>query len=182
MATIAGNIRRRLKACEKMGICSGHAPQDRAIFNDWQVPVPIFSQALRLAVALCFVVFVVACGSDNRPPRFPVQGQVFVEGKPAHRAIVWFHPVNPAEPGSPRPRGVVDKAGEFRMGTYDSKDGVPAGKYRVGISWTGPVKSGDEDGPSLISRRYQDPLKSGIPVVEVQSEPTTLPAFKLTKR
>jgi hypothetical protein len=148
MATIAGNIRRRL----------------------------------RLAVALCFVVFVVACSSDNRPPRFPVQGQVFVEGKPAHRAIVWFHPVNPAEPGSPRPRGVVDEAGEFRMGTYDSKDGVPAGKYRVAISWTGPVKSGDEDGPRLIPRRYQDPSKSGIPVVEVQSDSTTLPAFQLTKR
>ena len=137
---------------------------------------------LRLALAFCFLVFVVACSSDKRPPRFPVQGQVFVEGKAAHRAIVWFHPVDPVEPGRPRPRGVVDQAGEFRMGTYDSKDGVPAGKYRVAIVWTGPVKSGDEDGPSLISRRYQDPTKSGIPVVEVQSGPTTLPAFKLTKR
>jgi hypothetical protein len=141
-----------------------------------------FRRRLRLALALCFLVLVVSCSSDKRPPRFPVQGQVFVEGKPAHRAIVWFHPVDPVEPGSPRPRGVVDQAGEFRMGTYDSNDGVPTGKYRVAISWTGPVKSGDEDGPSLISRRYQDPVKSGIPVVEVQEGPTTLPAFKLTKR
>lgn len=137
---------------------------------------------LRLALALSFVVFVVACSGDKGPPRFPVQGRVFVDGKAAHRAIVWFHPVDPVEPGSPRPRGIVDQAGEFRMGTYDSKDGVPAGKYRVAIAWTGPVKSGDQDGPSLIPFRYQDPAKSGIPVVEVQSGPTTLPPFKLTKR
>src|ERR1700738_2625035 len=154
-------------------------------FDENPVVAPMarnFWGRLRLALACCFLIFVVACSSDTRPPRFPVQGQVFVEGKPAHRAIVWFHPVDPVEPGSPRPRGVVDQAGEFRMGTYDSKDCVPVGKYRVAISWTGPVKSGDEDGPSLIPRRYQDPAKSGIPVVEVQSESTTLPAFQLTKR
>ena len=135
-----------------------------------------------LALFPCLLVLIVSCSADRRPARFPVQGQVFVEGKPAHKAIVWFHPVDPVEKGSACPRGVVDKAGEFRMGTYDSSDGVPAGKYRVAISWTVPPKSGDVDGPSLIPLRYQDPLKAGLPVVEVQSEPVTLPKYQVSKR
>ena len=37
-----------LRACEKMGTGSGHPERILDIFNDWPVPVPILSQALRL--------------------------------------------------------------------------------------------------------------------------------------
>jgi hypothetical protein len=37
--------------CEKMGTGYGQAAQDRGIFNDWPVPVPIFSQAKKWGLA-----------------------------------------------------------------------------------------------------------------------------------
>jgi hypothetical protein len=122
-----------------------------------------------------------SCGKSNHPPLVAIQGQVFLENKPAHRAVVWLHPVEPPEPPCPRPRGVVDEEGNFCIGTYKPKDGAPAGKYRVAIFWRAPVQRGDEDGPSLIPRRYMDAAASGLPEVEVRTEPVTLPAFHLTK-
>jgi hypothetical protein len=110
-----------------------------------------------------------------------VQGQVFLEKKPAHGAVVWFHPVGTAAPGTRRPFGVVDQDGSFVMGTHKSKEGVPAGKYRVAIFWRTPVKSGDEAGESLIPYRYMDPAQAGLPEVEVQEDPLELSPFHLTR-
>ena len=132
------------------------------------------------AVVCCLVMSLCSCSRYNRPPLVPVQGQVFLESTPAHKAVVWFHPVGPVQPGSPRPRGVVDRDGSFTMGTHKSGDGAPAGKYRVAIYWKAPVRSGDQDGESLIPYRYMDPDESGLPLVEVQEDPVTLPPFRLT--
>jgi len=131
-------------------------------------------------LGLCPMLLIVSCGKSNHPPTFPVEGQVFVERRPAYKAIVWFHSVEPVEPGSPRPHAVVDKDGSFAMGTYAANDGVPAGKYRVAVYWRVPPKSGDEDGESLIPSHYMDPAKSGLPEVEVADEAVTLPPFRLT--
>jgi len=125
------------------------------------------------------MVFLASCGK-GQPPLVPVEGQVFLDKRPAHGAIVWFHPVDPVEPGAPRPRGMVNADGDFSLGTHKTGDGVPPGKYRVSIYWRAPVKSGDESGDPLIPERYSDPLQSGLPVVEVQHDPVTLPAFFLT--
>jgi hypothetical protein len=136
---------------------------------------------LRLTLACCSLLVLASCGQNQRPALVAVQGQVFLENTPAHRAVVWLQPLEPALPAAPRPRGVVDEDGNFSVGTYKPKDGAPAGKYRAAIFWRAPVKAGDEDGPSLIPERYMDAATSGLPVVEVQSEPVTLPAFRLTK-
>jgi hypothetical protein len=123
---------------------------------------------------------IVSCRNDGRPPLIPVQGQVFLDSKPAYKAVVWFHPIEACPPGTPLPRGVVDQDGSFAAGTYKSKDGIPAGKYRIAIYWKRAAKSGDQDGESLIPIRYTDPAQSGLPVIEVDQEPITLPAFRLT--
>jgi hypothetical protein len=140
------------------------------------------NRCLGVLLAIGIVVGLPSCNKDNRPPLVQVQGQVFLENVPAHKAIVWFHPVEPVDPGAPRPHGVVDKQGDFVVGTYKSDDGAPAGKYRVAVYWRRPGRSGDEEGESLIPYRYMDPAQSGLPEVEVAQDPVTLPAFRLTTR
>jgi hypothetical protein len=121
------------------------------------------------------------CG-DGKPPLYPAEGQVFVEKKPAKGALVWLHPVTPPEgKAPPRPHARVEADGSFRMGTYTTGDGVPPGKYRVTISWTEEVKSGDMDGKNLLPDRYQSPEKSGLPVVEIKEGTNQLPPFHLTR-
>jgi hypothetical protein len=136
----------------------------------------------RLWVAFGLLSGLPSCSKDNRPPLVHVEGQVFLESIPAYKAIVWFHSVDWVDPGEPRPHGVVDKQGNFVVGTYKSKDGAPAGKYRIAVYWRRPGRSGDEEGESLIPYRYMDPAQSGLPVVEVEQDPITLPAFRLATR
>jgi hypothetical protein len=136
---------------------------------------------LSFVLKLCFLLCLTSCGKDKRPPLVPVEGQVFLENIPAHKAIIWFHAVEPVEPGMPRPHAVVDKDGNFVVGTFNSSDGAPPGKYRVAIYWTNPGEIGDEDGENLIPLRYMDPETSGLPVVEIEEGPVTLPAFRLTR-
>jgi hypothetical protein len=136
----------------------------------------------RIGLFLAIVVPLFGCGctSDKRP-LYPVEGQVFVEKKPAPGAIVWLHPVDATDAQLPKPHGKVDKDGSFRLGTYSSADGAPAGKYRVLISWNEAVKSGDEDGKSLLPARYQSLENSGLPVVEIKEGPNRLAPFHLTR-
>jgi hypothetical protein len=128
------------------------------------------------------ILSLASCSKDNRPPLVPVQGQVFLEDRPAHKAVVWFHPVEQVELGCPHPRGVVDQQGEFVVGTYKIGDGAPAGRYRISVYWRTPAKSGDEAGETLIPYRYMDPAQSGLPEVEVDQDPIILPAFRLKAR
>jgi hypothetical protein len=148
------------------------------------VAAPKISVLRRVDLWLAFGLFMslASCSKDNRPPLVRVQGQVFLEERPAHQAVVWFHPVEPDEPGSPHPRGVVDQHGSFVMGTYKTGDGAPAGRYRVTVCWRTVAKSGDEAGDSFIPYRYMDPAQSGLPEVEVDQDPITLPAYRLKAR
>jgi hypothetical protein len=141
---------------------------------------PTTGATVALLLALCSMTLLASCGKDRRPRLVTVQGQLFLENKPAHKAMVWLHSVEPVPPGTPRPRGIVDEEGSFVVGTYDTRDGAPAGKYRIAIYWKAPGKSGDEEGESVIPYRYMDPATSGLPVIEVESDPVTLPAFHLT--
>jgi hypothetical protein len=119
------------------------------------------------------------CG-DSKQPLYPAEGQVFFEKKPASGAVVWLHSVDAADPKLPKPHARVDKDGNFRLGTYQVGDGAPPGKYRVLIVWNEEVKSGDEQGKSLLPARYQNLEKSGLPLVEIKEGPNQLPPFYLT--
>jgi hypothetical protein len=133
----------------------------------------------------CVVVVMSGCGAgENRPPVHPVKGQLFVNKKPAHKAVVWLHPENdlPADgkgPAAPRPHARVAEDGSFDVSTYNPGDGAPAGRYRVTVFWTKDTGAGDSDGPSLLPPRYGDPKTAGLPVVEVKAGPNVLPPLHL---
>jgi hypothetical protein len=139
-------------------------------------------RVLRCTLVVGSVLLSTSCNSKvERPELFPVQGQLFLEKRPAHKASLFFHPVGESGPATPRPHATVDESGNFEVGTYQANDGAPPGRYKVTVIWRNPPKAGDEDGETLIPLRYMDPAKSGLPMVEIQARPNTLPPIRLTK-
>jgi hypothetical protein len=85
-------------------------------------------------LTLTLALLSTAC-ANGRKPVYPVRGKVFVEGKPAAKALVTFHPVADKSPETIRPVGEVDDQGQFTLTTYANGDGAPEGEYEVAISW-----------------------------------------------
>jgi hypothetical protein len=114
------------------------------------------------------------CGSGpNLKPVYPVDGSLFVRGKPAAGAVLTFHPL-PLETGRPtalRSRGTVSEDGSFRLTTYNTDDGGPEGEYVVTVYWPGKrsaaaAESGESADlpPDQLGFRFMDPSASTIKV------------------
>src|SRR5262249_36217051 len=87
---------------------------------------------------LVAVVAVTGCSANAETPRkpvHPVRGSIFVDGQPAADAFVLFHPVSDPDRYPTKAFGRVGKDGSFRLSTYDTGDGAPAGDYAVTITW-----------------------------------------------
>jgi hypothetical protein len=134
-----------------------------------------------------------ACCSCSRGGKalHPVSGKVFVEGKPAAKALVVFHPLNDQGPEVVRPRAVVRRDGSFQVYTYVAGDGAPAGDYvvtvrgsklppPVGPPTTRRKKKKDVPGPE-VPVRYEDPATSKLHA-HVKEGPNELPPFNLDGR
>lgn len=87
----------------------------------------------RLFALLCgFLLPIAGCADDGRPQLIEATGTVRLNGEPVADALIFFMP----EVGNPvmRPsRATTDAQGNFRLGTYNKEDGIPPGKYKVGI-------------------------------------------------
>ncbi|HUY87864.1 MAG TPA: carboxypeptidase regulatory-like domain-containing protein [Pirellulales bacterium] len=136
---------------------------------------------LYLGVAL--IALQAACQKKvERLPVFPVRGKVLVEGQPAAGARVGFYPLD--DPFAPKPQAQVGADGSFRLSTYETGDGAPAGRYGVTIAWPGPNPrsngEGDEEieGPDRLRGRYSDPQTSKWKI-EVGSQPLELEPFNV---
>jgi len=69
-------------------------------------------------------------GGADRPAMVPVSGTVNYNGSPVEGATVTF-----ASETSPRSStGETDSSGKFRLTTFDTNDGAPAGEYIVTIT------------------------------------------------
>jgi hypothetical protein len=121
-------------------------------------------RSLSIAVfGMAFMVCPLGCGKSEKPV-YPVQGQAFVQKKPAVGALVIFTPKENAEREKwpmGYPRGNVQADGSFKLTTYRPDDGAPAGNYAVTVYWGSPgsdeVREGD-----LLQGRYVDPATSKI--------------------
>lgn len=121
-----------------------------------------------------------ACG-ESRKKVYPVSGEVFVDGKPAPDAFVFFHPVN--QPDIHVPFAQVDENGKFQIATYMSADGIPAGEYIVCFEWrerSGLLKQ-NFDGPDRLGGRYYDKSKSQYRVT-IGKGPMTLDRYDLKSK
>src|SRR5262245_24227687 len=84
------------------------------------------SMATRVAF-LIYVVLVAGCGSQTTSP---VEGVVLMDGKPVVGASIQFVPQGKGRDAT----GETDKSGQFVMSTYQPRDGVLPGSYKVVIS------------------------------------------------
>jgi len=111
---------------------------------------------------------------------YPVKGQLFVKGQPAAGAQIVLRPPNPDDWPDGFPRAAVAADGSFDVETYGDKDGAPAGKYMVVVTWTTTPAQPDAEDNEMIDRldgRY-DAANSKL-TAKVEAGPTTLPAIRL---
>lgn len=129
------------------------------------------------------MVFAIGCGnaSSNLPTCYPVSGKVLIDGKPAVRATVVFHPQAPWDDGKLYGgQTLTGDNGDFRLTTFSAGDGVPTGEYIVTIIAPWVSKNGQDVAvPDLLNQRYATPDKSPLKV-QVEQSPLELPPFELT--
>src|SRR5271170_1530653 len=110
-------------------------------------------------------------GLGGRLPTHPVSGSVFADGKPAAGAVVQLTGVGDPALAGLFPHAIVDQAGAYRLTTYRSDDGAPAGTYDITLRWPAPPAPGQDQGPDRYAGRYAErPLRR----VEIKAGNNTL--------
>src|SRR5689334_22199991 len=76
----------------------------------------------------------------QRLPTWPVEGQVFINGKAATGLFVLLHFTGEQlQPNDLRnrliPFGKVDDQGRFEIGTFLDQDGAPEGRYAIALEY-----------------------------------------------
>jgi len=135
----------------------------------------------RLPTVLCALALgLTSCRRSGQEAVYPVTGKVFFNGRPAEGAIVSFVSRDPSDPAARRPGGQVAPDGSFRLSTYASFDGAPAGQYAVTISYPSPEQkeNGENAGPDLLQGRYADPKTTPL-VADVKRGENHLEPFQL---
>jgi hypothetical protein len=114
------------------------------------------------------------CAGPRRVKVHPVQGKLLVGGQPAADAKVAFHPIGQAGPLARLPVATTAADGSYRLMTYVSGDGAPAGEYAVTVVWPDSSQPHDEcaDGVAhdRLKGRYADPDRSPLRVTVVPDE------------
>ena len=116
--------------------------------------------AIVAGATLWALIATAGCGRRHAPrvPVHVVSGQVFVAGKPAEGAEVYFYAKTSIEGLTTAPAVRVNADGSFQPGTYDAHDGLPAGEYELFILW--PKRSiveGEEvSGDDQLQGRYSN--------------------------
>ncbi len=130
---------------------------------------------------LAAVLVLTGCGKGEpaRIPVFPVSGQVRVEGDSASGAVVVFHSVSKATPPA---IATADREGRFKLTTYDTGDGAPAGEYAVTVSLRKLIsKEGSSiAGPNVLPEKFASPTTTPFKVT-VAATPNELKPFVVTK-
>lgn len=147
-------------------------------------PHCVVIHTLIVLFAALFFATLSGCGSDSKVPVYPVTGKVFYKGEPAEGALVVFYPVGhekvAKEKIEPRPSGMVDEEGAFKLTTHETNDGARAGDYQISIVWFkgnalddqeptfgGPGKEGTAGTKDVLNRKYAEPSKSGLKALVV---------------
>ena len=142
---------------------------------------------MKRIASLSLLLAVMGCSESINQTTYPVQGEVRLDGKPFKGVTVVFRPVDKTNfKRQEIPQGITDENGKYSIHTYTSKDGAPAGEYKVGLAFMQPL---DEEGGDQVKRdasqltfppKYADPETSGLKAT-VEKKSSTIPTFELTK-
>jgi hypothetical protein len=115
---------------------------------------------LRRWAIIVAITFIAGCADSRPTPLYPVAGKVLVNGLPAAGAMVAFHPLNEIHGSGCLPVGTTDDDGTYRLTTYATGDGAPAGEYAVTVIWPdGTPHDCSDEGTlkhDLLKGRYAD--------------------------
>jgi hypothetical protein len=136
-------------------------------------------------LAVVLAIAVAGCArTETRKPVFAISGKATFQNEPMAGAMISFHPLNDPGPRALRAQATVNRDGTFRMTTYDTGDGAPAGEYAVTVYWPSPrpakPKSADpsalgeeeEITPDRLKRQYAVPATTKLRAV-VREEANT---------
>ena len=141
----------------------------------------IFGQFMMVAAA----GFCVGCGDSGpeRIPTYPVVGKVLVDGEPVEMLAIRCVRLSEADNENPTLSQAFTAAdGTFKIGTYESKDGVPEGEYALTFQWGEWNHYSHSYGGDKLNDRYSDPTKSAIKFEVAPGEPTDLGTIELTTK
>jgi hypothetical protein len=114
-------------------------------------------------------------------PRYTVEGQVLVDGRPVEGAEVRLHSL-PVAGWTAVPLAVTRRDGSFSIRTNAWQAGVAAGEYRVTVAWRPEVIRGEEftPGPNVLRSPLADPATTPLRVT-VRPGANQLEPWRLTR-
>ncbi len=104
--------------------------------------------------AVCGSVIGTTLGCGSGKDVYPVRGTVLVDGRPAERVVVTFHPAS----GGPRSMATTAADGSFLVSTHGPNNGVAPGEYAVTIVWPEYTPDG-EPGADRLKGRFASVVK-----------------------
>lgn len=133
----------------------------------------------RMLGCLAVALLATGCGGGQGAKTYPVQGKVTLQGQPLADVVVSFYP----DQGSRAPSGITDSQGAFALSTFESKDGAPAGNYRVAVAEPAPeMREGDysvpAEKPPRFPLKYTNPYESEL-IADVKPGPENTFTFDL---
>ncbi|MFZ4733207.1 MAG: carboxypeptidase-like regulatory domain-containing protein [Pirellulales bacterium] len=145
--------------------------------------MPRFPHRAATTAVLLGLAVLAGCGTKGES-LYPVKGRITVDGKPADGAVLLFHP----ESGGQVASATADSSGAFAC-VYNTKPGIPAGKYKITANWPDPTKRNAKgtmmgqtpDIPDLLQGKFAMRDKSTL---SVEVSPTTkeLPPIELSTK
>jgi hypothetical protein len=116
-----------------------------------------------------------------------VEGEITLDNTPLAGATIVFHPVDKTKfKWDERPQAISDEKGRFKLFTYTSNDGAPAGEYKVGVAVIQTGEDGEDQvkrvkGLQKVPSKYGNPETSGLKVT-VKAEPNRSTKLELVSK
>ena len=138
-----------------------------------------------LQLMLVGILALTLCSCSGKPEfskeRFPVTGEVYVDGQPAARLSVTLHDVKGFDEQAPAiPQAVTKQDGTFAISTFEAEDGAPAGEYTATFVWGEPKGLGIDTSVDKLNGKYSDPNRSQFKVTVTEGEPTDMGRIDLS--
>ena len=113
---------------------------------------------------------------------YPASGKIqTIDGTPARDVRVTLHSEKLISEGDPfRPSGMTDDQGIFKLTTYETHDGAPAGNYAITFRWAPPQKSLLDPIPKdKFDNRFAMPTENSLTCEVVVSDTQDLGTFEI---
>ncbi len=115
-------------------------------------------------------------------PRYPVEGRVLIEGRPARGVELTLHRLPLNSTSAPIASAWSNAEGRFSVHSLGIAAGAPVGEYVVTARWRRPEVSGESLHPGVneLDGKYADPARTPLRVL-VGPGVNDIPPWKLHK-